>query len=350
MNKREKFTYKMIETTVGKGLKYIEENGNRGVRYFIDLGEHFSKGKFQKMFFETAKKMLSDENSKYYTIAQKTIHTVDHRILKKFGINLGYNSLTYGTKLIRENEQVFEQNIPWSIIFDFEKTEYTVNSTDLSEFLCVCESLGIFCCHFFAGDNKNALDEVLPILKEHEDSSYFIFAEPQSVSDEMIDIISDAGNIAIVLRYETDKDHSPYVLVLEKLNNKKCIYGIYSVYDEENVHYILSKENLTAYQASCSTFIYFVRKEKLNKTINNQFVNSLKLINNQNEYQMYFIDFYEQISYMDHIVSSQNTIISIDGEGQICAAIDNNLENMNLNIKTHSMFEILNEISPEKPI
>ncbi len=350
MNKREKFTYKMIETTVSKGLKYIEENGNRGVRYLIDLGEYFSKDKLQKLFFETANKMLSDENSKYYAIAQKVIKTVDHRILKKFGVNLGYNSLTYGTRLIRENEQVLGHNIPWSIIFDFENTDYTINSTDLSDFLHNCESMGIFCCHFFIGNNIKSLEDILPILKAHEDGSYFIFVEPEVLSDKMIEAISSAGNIAMVLQYELTKGNSVYVNISEKLQNKKCIYGIYCIYDKETADYILNKESMNEYQKSGSTFIYFVCKEKLEKDISSKIANDIKCINNQNEYNMYFIDFYEQIAYMNNIVSSEHTIITVYGDGQVFVCSDKNSNLRVSNMKTYNIFEILSAINSTEDV
>ena len=102
----------LIETTVRQTLKGLQENPKRSTRNLIDMALQFSEGRFQSHFFETAQTLLKNEDSAYYALVQDTASHIETEHMVKFGMNLGYNSCTWGAQQIRLNEIRLGFNIP----------------------------------------------------------------------------------------------------------------------------------------------------------------------------------------------------------------------------------------------
>lgn len=111
----------LIETTVRHTLKSLQEDPKRSVRNLIDMALQFSQGRFQSNFFATARTMLKNENSAYYTLVQDAAAHIETEHLVRFGMNLGYNSCTWGgARRIRANEEKMGFNIPWAVLFSLD--------------------------------------------------------------------------------------------------------------------------------------------------------------------------------------------------------------------------------------
>ena len=105
----------LVEATVRRTLKNIQESPHRATRNLVDLGLQFSSGRFQTRFLTQAQKLLQNPKSAYYDLVKNIVTTVDHDIITTFGVNLGYNSCTKGAQRIREIEAEKGFNIPWAL-------------------------------------------------------------------------------------------------------------------------------------------------------------------------------------------------------------------------------------------
>lgn len=113
----------LIETTVRQTLKGLRENPRRSIRNLVDMALHFSQGRFQNRFFETSRTMLEHEDSAYYALVEDAANHIDIEHLVKLGMNLGYNSCTWGAQRIRTNEAQLGFNIPWTVFFHMERPQ-----------------------------------------------------------------------------------------------------------------------------------------------------------------------------------------------------------------------------------
>lgn len=347
MDKKRQITYKIIEIAVDKGIRNIIENGNRGVRNIVDLGAHFAKGDFQKDFFRNAQQILNDENSMYYTLAKNLVKNVDHDIIKKFGINLGYNSLTYGVKKIRQNEIKYGHNIPWTIVFNNNLPAPSLFVKEVSDILYSGESLGIYCSMFFIGKNKTFLRQLLPELISHKDSAYFIFAESEIIADDIIDTIASAGNIALILLMQPAEDNDVRKQISKKLLYKKCLYGTYSEYNDSNVNLTMSDAYSHKIQKTYCSFVYLIKERPLKIANQERFSQFMKKAKKETPYPFYLVDFYEDLAYIDRIISMADCFITINGSGDLTVTQMNTLPNQNLNIKNLSLQDILKKTMPK---
>ena len=70
---QQTLTRSLVETIVRNKLSDLEKNPERTTRNLIDMALHFSKGRFQKNFFNIAQTMLQDENSPYYQLIYQPV-------------------------------------------------------------------------------------------------------------------------------------------------------------------------------------------------------------------------------------------------------------------------------------
>ena len=73
----------LIETTVRQTLKGLKEDPKRSIRNLVDMALHFSEGRFQSRFFQTARTMLEHEESAYYAPVSYT-----HLLFRKSSCSL----------------------------------------------------------------------------------------------------------------------------------------------------------------------------------------------------------------------------------------------------------------------
>ena len=106
---------RLTETYLRGKIRELKNDPERGIRNLIDLALNLSSGRFQQNFFLAAQTMLQNQQSSYYRLIQDVIFHVNEEHLVTFGMNVGYNSLTYGAKRIRATEDVEGFNIPWVI-------------------------------------------------------------------------------------------------------------------------------------------------------------------------------------------------------------------------------------------
>ena len=109
----------MIDAAVDRGIKEMAEDPKRAVRKLADMGKQFSTGRFQSQTFDIIQTLLENDDSPYYALIERVLQNTDHRVLKRFGINMGYGSWTWGARAIRRVSEQKGYQIPWLIIFHY---------------------------------------------------------------------------------------------------------------------------------------------------------------------------------------------------------------------------------------
>lgn len=105
----------LVESTIRRTLKAMQESPEREARNWLTPGPSFSTGRFQTRLISHAQRMLQNAESAYYALVKDVVTYADHDNIATFGVNLGYNSCTKGARLIRETEREKGFNIPWAL-------------------------------------------------------------------------------------------------------------------------------------------------------------------------------------------------------------------------------------------
>lgn len=187
----------LIETIVRRTLREIKDSPERSSRNLIDMALTFADGRFQQAFLQIAQELLSDENSAYYDLIRDTVANVDANRLVGFGMNIGYNSCTYGARIIRANESSLGFDIPWSLLMEINAATFAENEAAYRSLIGQGIALGIYTWMIFAG---SAPECVLSLAAEQKECAFVLFCEPEAVTEAFLDEAEPFTNLMVVVR------------------------------------------------------------------------------------------------------------------------------------------------------
>jgi len=235
----------LIETVVKNTLKGLRDDPERNIRKLVDMALHFSGGQFQQRFFETAQRMLENETSPYYGLVRDLTSYADAEHLLRFGMNLGYNSCTYGAQRIRQNEELLGHNIPWTVLYQMDSRslehmeQYGAAVTD-------GEKLGIYTWMLFAPKIPHQL---LGLIGDHPDSAFFLFCEPEDITNDFLDSVSELKHVMLVPHYQEGQED-----VYARLRASGLPYSTCCLYSKDDLEAILNGDLFTSVQQVCPIF------------------------------------------------------------------------------------------------
>ena len=333
----------MIETAVNKFLHDIKDDSKRGIRNLVDLGSHFATGRFQKDIFAIAQTMLANPESPYYQIVSHLAKHVDHKIIKRFGINIGYNSWTIGAKTIRQREKTLGYNIPWLIVFDFlTDSGGKVDLDDVLEIIRQGKKMGIYSYMFFLGDRT---DDVVTVLEQNLDCAFFLFISPEALDPDNVHRIKFLGNTIFLVFSPPDKSTESFSRATGILSKEQCLFGVYCYYDNENVQRILNDQWIVKIQRLHSPLAFLIPKETCSEENVTNIHEYIQKSRENLRYPLYIMDFYEDIAYIDRIISVESCFLGIRSNGNAIVVQNNDL--VEFSIKERSLEGILSKAMPK---
>lgn len=194
-------TRTLVESTVRRTLKNIQESPERAIRNFIDLGLEFSNGRFQTRLMKITQEMLHNQNSSYYTLVKNLAASVDPEIITTFGVNLGYDGCTKGAKIIREMESKRHFNIPWSLSLVINEDKLEAEPDFYPSLLQQGVSLGIHTYLLFV---LNHPEKVIPLLRERQDCAFILFLHGSQMKGSFLREMDGVHNAMISVYVDQD--------------------------------------------------------------------------------------------------------------------------------------------------
>lgn len=329
----------LIETVVKKALASIKDNPERGIRNLVDMALQFSKGRFQQNFFTVAQTMLQNENSAYYGLVRNIVTYTDTERLFTFGMNLGYNSCTEGARHIRDNEEIMQCNIPWTISFHVDSQRIYDYQEKYDALIQKGESLGIYTWMFFALENP---EKVLPLVEMHPDSAFCIFCEPADLSASFLDTVTDLKNVMLVVRY--DENVSDLCTTLREMG---LLYSVWYSYGQKDMEIILNGDLFSSAQQFSPTFTVLVPQMNCPDEICKLAYQAVKTAREEQSYQTIVLDFQVDNCLIDSIISGDIVTVYFDKYGNLCD-LKKRYEREDHNLFKSSLIDILTNCCPKK--
>lgn len=373
--KKEVLTRTILETTVSKALHDLETDTNRAIRNLIDLALTFSNGRFQKTFFEAAQKMLRNEDSAYYQLTRDVVTGFDHETIKTFGINIGYNSCTFGARIIRENEEKHGFNIPWTIAFDLGQCGNRMEEEVIEAGIVQGMELGVYTYLIFYGD-RFGRDE-LEIYRRHPECA-FILCMPSATAEKGIldspEIFNSPENFdspgSSASPDSSDSPElsvSPDIAALQELHNcfvsleagtpelsgicaclreRKIPYSIHSFYGDAEAEEILAGTWVESILPDHPVFAIVFAKWECGKETRRKVEDYVIAVRNEQAYPLLMMDAWSDILKIDQIISDDSCFIGFSPDGTLFGA-SGRLEGR-YSLKEMGLAEILSNTMPKK--
>lgn len=246
----ENTTRILIETIVRRTLREIQSAPERNIRNLVDMALNFSKGRFQKKFFEGAQRMLANEHSTYYQLVRSVVNNVDHERLLRFGMNIGYNSCTLGARKIREIEAAEGFNIPWALFLEIDADTFAQHRDAYDTLIQQGKELGIY-TWFIGADSLNA--EIFELLAKHGDCAFALICDARAIDDEMLDEMETQKHVLLSIGLDEDTD-----TICAELRRRKLLYTVHKKYSSCDLKDILNDNMIYDTQSLTAPFTVLI--------------------------------------------------------------------------------------------
>ena len=312
--------YTLIETVVANKLKDMKKYPGRAARNLIDLGLLFSNGNFQNAFFSSAQTMLQNEDSPYYKLIDNVVNNVDNQRLLTFGMNLGYNSFKYGSKVIRKNEKKLNCFIPWEITLHIDDFSFKNNNQRYDKLISDGEKLGIYSWVIFL---DKPFSDFLELAKKHPDSVFFIILEnldenkqtiQNEIDEKFLDCVEELENIMLIIELDKKNRH-----VYKNIKRRKLLYSVYYYYSQKNIDLILDGSILRFAEQFDPFFTIFISEPYCNDNLRKMVYKVSEQTRSEQRYSTIAWELFYNNAYIDKIISSKSQLISFDHSGNLCS-------------------------------
>ena len=224
-------TRAIIDSTVDRSLREIDEDPKRSVRKLTDLGRLFTKGRFTDEIYALAQDLLHNDDSPYYTAIDRLLRYTSKQNLKTFGINLGYNGLNIGGKIDRSTVSSRSYHTPWMISMRLNTSiPNSMSVSEVDNVITQAKPLGIYCFGIRLEGSLLSLNSLIDVMNRHKDCAFFFIIPDQKLTPIHLENIQSCHSALFLLHSE-----SPFGAVnAEALRKKKVFFGAFSFYDDQN--------------------------------------------------------------------------------------------------------------------
>jgi len=332
-------TRSLIETLVRGKLSDLQTNPERTTRNLVDMALHFSKGRFQKHFFKISQTMLQDENSPYYQMVYHAVANIKHDRLLQFGMNLGYNSCTYGAQIIRKSEEQYGFNIPWCITLYLNPMVLKHNPEQYHKLLQEGKAFGIYTWHIIA---NNCLEDFLPIAEMNSDCAFVCFCETSEITESLLTTYSAIHNLMFAVKYNENK-----IDVFHQLKEQGFLYSTYVYYDDTDVSNILSDDLLCTLNETDSLFAVLIPAQNCSETERAKIIDYVEYRIHNPSYKIIPFEFFYDIQRIDEIISQDSCSACFHPDGSLVSFEAGEIKKTDLNHFTNSLKDILKSAFPK---
>ena len=329
----------LVETVVKNALKSMKSNPERGVRNLADMALQFADGKFQKNFLTDIQTMLQKKNSAYYELAREMVSYTNAERLCTFGMNLGYNGCTMGTRIIREKEKNLNCYIPWTVGIQIRGDRFEENQPNYHAAIREGESLGIYMWMLFAVKQP---EKLLSLVKMHTDSAFCLFCNQEDLSDEFLDEAANLYNVMIVVRYE--KKAADICKVLRK---RGLLYSVWYPYGQKDSEIIRNGVLFHSIQRLHPAFTVLLQTLNCPEMIQRLVYQTVKQARGEQLYHTVLFELHGDNDQINSIISGDPCSVCFDENGNLCDWCRKNTGRQH-NLLHNSLTEILTDAFAKK--
>ncbi|MCD7760246.1 MAG: hypothetical protein LUH16_00490 [Clostridiales bacterium] len=285
----------LIEITAREAIKELKRTPRRGIRNMVDLALNFCHGRFQRAFFESAQRLLQNEQSAYYELVYDLVNRIDTDRLMTFGMNLGYNSCTSGAKTIRRIEADEGYNIPWLVSVILNGDRYLEREEAYCSLIDQGRKLGIYFWQLFSQGNAA---ELLALPRKYKDCAFALFCTPEEWDETLLEEAAPLYNLLPAVRYEDGAEE-----VCRRMRERGLFYAVYVPYGTEELADIRSGELFACTEPLGAAFTVLAPREDCPAEVRQQAYESAVQVRQSQHYRTIPWDILGDSRMVDSVIS-----------------------------------------------
>lgn len=291
-------TRAVIRLEIQRTLHGMETTPKRSIRKLADLGKVCAKGSVQKEIFTTFQKLLKNPESSYYQCVEDLVKQTDPEILTTFGMNLGYNSWTYGVRRLRAGRHTSENQTLWISLFSYD----ALNDSDtkaLDQQIRREKERGVYTYAFLPGAAKEAPALPAAVFRENPDCAFLWFFPADLVPDAAALPEKFLNVMPLFSRRALGN-----TAFFEHLKKNRMLYGVYEPYSDQTEAEAISIKNIGLLSSFDTPFLFFLseNKKSAEDSAVSRFVAETRL---KQTCPFLPIDFYSDIMRIDKLITGE---------------------------------------------
>ncbi len=236
---------------------------------FVDLAERFIGNEKTKDKMNAVRKAIQDPDNRWVKFINRVIDETNHHFAKMTLLNLGYEAFLRGTKMIRENREVYNCNIPWLILFDPTSAcnmhckgcwsgtyghKNNLSFEDMDKIVTQGTELGAYLYLMTGGEPMVRKKDVLRLAEKHNDCYFAAFSNSTLIDEDLCKELVRLGNMTFLLSIEGTPDtndarrgdgHYQAVLrAMKLLKEHGILFGTSICYTRENIEAVTNLDFL----------------------------------------------------------------------------------------------------------
>ncbi len=304
----------IIEMTVERGLREINEDPRRSIRKLADYGKQFGKGRFMQEIHAHYQDLLRNDESPYYSAIELILKHTSMRALKDFGINLGYNSLTKGGKIARKAIEKNGFMIPWNIYISLDsESDKSLSPHDLIPVIARCRKLGIFTFVLELVNDLTYMESAISLFNMYDDCAFMLLLPDCELSEETADKLMLVTNVLSFVNVSGVNNYSNALL----LKSRKIWYGTYDKYNEDSFKDIPIEEKIKDHIEFESPFVLLAAEDGTSTDCIFDNSNAVKKTRLEPKYPLFTFDLWGDSLKINDLVSGTKCFVHVTDSGII---------------------------------
>jgi MoaA/NifB/PqqE/SkfB family radical SAM enzyme len=257
----------LSKVVLNEGLRYLEKDPVKNFPKLIKWAGKIPMQEVTRHQYESIVNYWNDTGSPWHNYIEKLLTEIHPNMRKTLLMNFAINAGIEGAKLLDENREKYDCNIPWAILMDPTSAcnlkcigcwaaEYKKNDSmdyeTLSNIIKQGKELGTYMYIYSGGEPMVRRDDIIKLAKEHNDCVFLAFTNGTLFDDEYAKKLQEVGNVTFAISIEgfeeeTDmrRGKGTYKKVIEGMDilRKHGIgFGFSTCYHRKNESVISSEE------------------------------------------------------------------------------------------------------------
>lgn len=263
---------KFFEVLIDRLLTKIqneEDDAERTEIYLslVDAAEKFWGKNADKEKLDKVREYFKNPENRWVKFINQVISETNPNYAKKVLLNLGYEAFFRGTKMIRENREKYNCNIPWLILFDptdacnlhcvgcWSGTYGHKNSLsfeDMDKIVTQGKELGTYLYMMTGGEPTVRMKEILKLAEKHNDCMFALYSNSTLIDEKLCEEVLRLGNITFMLSIEGTPDtndarrgdghYQAVMKAMDLLKKYGIIYGTSICYTRANIEAVTNED------------------------------------------------------------------------------------------------------------
>ncbi len=200
-------------------LKHLGRMEDRTEAYLklVDAAAHFYGKAATPEALDKVRAAIRDPENRWFRFINSVIDETDPHVAKMFLLNLGYEAFFRGTKMIRENREKYNCNIPWLILFDPTNAcnmhcegcwsgtyghKSNLSFEMMDKIVTQGKELGVFLYMMTGGEPLVRKKDILRLAEKHNDCEFALYTNSTLIDEPFCKEVVRLGNIAFQLSIE----------------------------------------------------------------------------------------------------------------------------------------------------